>query len=111
MQKLFNISIRTALDGKILVVGLWWSLRRGSYNVISKSNRFWLYIGLCAGSIKTKATCKVSAVVHCAGQINIEKQALQQPQLGAGQVLETNAKTVAGTAMIENPGKNAIRRF
>ena len=37
--------------------------------------------------------------------------ALQQPQLGAERLLETNTKKVMGTAMSQNPAKMQIRVF
>ena len=45
------------------------------------------------------------------GQSKLKKQALQQPQLGAGRLLETNTKKVVGTAMSQNPAKTQIRVF
>jgi hypothetical protein len=55
---------------------------KGQLNNISTdilSNEKVFVIGLCAGSIKTIATYKVPTIVHCAGPIKFEQQALQQP--------------------------------
>jgi hypothetical protein len=41
----------------------------------------------------------------------LKRQALQQLQLGAGRLLETNTKKVVGTAMSQNPAKTQIRVF
>jgi len=35
----------------------------------------------------------------------LKKQALQQPQLGAGRLLNMNTKKVVGTAMFQKPAK------
>jgi len=45
------------------------------------------------------------------GQSKLKKQALQQPQLGAGRLLEMKTKKVVGTAMSQNPAKTQIRVF
>ena len=87
---------------------------KGQLNNISTdilSNEKVFVIGLCAGSIKTIATYKVPTIVHCAEPIKFEQQALQQPQLGAGRLLETNTNKVVGTAMSQNPAKTQIRVF
>jgi hypothetical protein len=93
---------------------------KGQLNNISTdilSNEKVFVIGLCAGSIKTIATYKVPTIVHCAGPIKIEKKIkkqtlqLQQPQLGAGRLLETNAKKSGGDSNVSKPCKNANPGF
>ena len=87
---------------------------KGQLNNISTdilSNEKVFVIGLCAGSIKTIATYKVPSIVHCAEPIKFEQQALQQPQLGAGRLLETNTKKSSGDSNVSKPCKNANPGF
>ena len=71
-RTLCNMSIMTALDGEILVIGLceesvkWYQQKCLIYK------RFWLSV-YARGQKKSISNSKVSTIVHCAGPIKIEK--------------------------------------
>ena len=86
---------------------------KGQLNDIGKnvlSKRFWLSV-YARGQKNRYLILRFLLSFTAQGQSKLKKQALQQPQLGAGQLLETNTKIVVGTATSQNPAKTQIWVF
>ena len=86
---------------------------KGQLNDIGKnvlSKRFWLSV-YARGQKNRYLILRFLLSFTAQGQSKLKKQALQQPQLGAGRLLETNTNKVVGTAMSQNPAKTQIRVF
>ena len=86
---------------------------KGQLNDISKnvlSKRFWLSV-YARGQKNRYLILRFLLSFTAQGQSKLKKQALQQPQLGAGRLLETNTKKSSGDSNVSKPCKNANPGF
>ena len=87
---------------------------KGQLNDISKnvlSKRFWLSVYARGQKKSISNSIRFLLSFTAQGQSKLKKQALQQPQLGAGRLLETNAKKSGGDSNVSKPCKNANPGF
>jgi hypothetical protein len=80
-----------------------------SNDILSK--RFWLSVYARGQKKSVSNSIRFLLSFTAQGQSKLKKQALQQPQLGAGRLLETNAKKSGGDSNVSKPCKNANPGF